>query len=248
MSQPTKTKRRTSERILETIAAGFTEPTTFLKSPTSAIEKVRARKRRIKAGDMKELQKVNREILTKGVTGVGTALLGGTAVGRKVVGAVVPKLIPTTPVGILGATTGAGILLTSKRSRQAVGEFTRDPLRFGAETGEIIEKAVEGKELPGVKEALLGAGIVGAGIVGGVAAKKGAEKLFSKEPKVLTPSQVQSSIALPSDGIPDALTPISDAPVVATTPEPKPTPASVPAVNVKVINKPQVNVANAQSI
>lgn len=238
-------------KFLDVIAAPFLEPTTFIKNPLKARDKVAQRRQDIeKTGDISKVLDVVGETTTSTLIASGAIL--GVANPAAAAG-FAKSLIPTTLKGKLAGITGLGILTTSEKAREVFGKFIQDPTKVGREAGLLIDKAAAGEDVGEVSDAFKTAGLVGAGVAAAVGLGKAAEKLkdkfFSGKPEkaINTPTDVPSSIALPGSEIPNALSPISDKPVVAETPKSAPETSQTP-VNVKVINKPQINVAMAQSI
>lgn len=241
-------------KVLDIVSSILLEPTTFIKSPTQAAFKVEARRKEIrKTGDVGKALDVVGETLTAAGIGAAGILAAGSPAAA---GGIALKALPKTLKGQITAFTAGGILVTSKQARKLAGKFIQDPTKIGREAGLLIDKALSGKDVGGVGEALKKAGIVGAIVAGGVGAVALTKKIFggkgesTKTPDqaINTPSQVPGSIALPISVIPDALTPIVEAPVIAETPKVDAVGAPSAEINVKVINKPQINVAVAQSL
>ena len=181
-----------------------------------------------------------REDILLGIIPLG---IGGTGVFPSVV-----PLIPKTVPGVVGAVTGAGILTSSPSAREFVGGVIKDPLKLGREAGLLIEKAVAGEDIP-FGEAAKVAGIAGLTVAAVVGGKKVIEKFKDRKTidQIPGPSGVPTSIALPTDRVPDVFAPLSEGPVVEETPEAVVPGAGATDINIKVINKPQINVAVAQS-
>lgn len=254
-----KKKQRKIATALDVVSGILLEPTTFIKSPLAAGRKVKARREEIsKTGDVSKAFDVVGETLTAATffTGIGAAARAPRAalVAAK-------KAIPKTPLGKFAGLSAGGILATSKTARK----FAEDPTKIGREAGLLIEKSGKGEKLPGVLDALKIGGLVGAAVVAGAGVKKGLEKIFTKTPDaaVNIPSQVPTSIALPPSPVPIVLAspigltgapgapgaPAVAEPVIAETPKPSETsPPGATEINVKVVNKPHINLAVAQSI
>jgi len=250
-----KKKQPIGSKILDVVSSTLLEPTTLItKGPGEAGRLVKKRREEIS-----RTKDISKALDVVGETLTSTLVAGGLVLGAAnpaAAGGVLRGLIPKTIGGKIGATTLGGVLITSPTARKVVGRFAEDPTKIGREGGILLEKSLSGKEkeIPGVVEALKVGGILGAGVAAAVGAKKVGEKLFGPRPKTVPtttedPTTVPTSIALPSaTSVPDSLAPIADTPVVASTPKPASEMAQVPDVNVKVVNKPQVNVAIAQSI
>lgn len=241
-------------KSLDILSSLMLEPVTVItKGPAAAGQLVKARREEIS-----RTKDIGKALDVVGETLTSTLIAGGLVLGASApatAGQLLKGALPSSLKGYLATSTGLGILATSKQARDFVGKILQDPTKLGREAGLLIDKAFEGKDMGGVSDALRKAGLLGAGVVGGAAAYSGFQALMDKitankpaDTVINTPSQVPSSLALPSDAIPNALSPISSAPVIASpVPEAIPT-ATVPDINVKVINKPQINVAVAQSI
>lgn len=227
---------------LNQISSILLEPTTVFKEGFGvAGRKVQARREKIRLGDRKEAVSVIAETLT------ATALVGAgiLAIGSPLVaGRLIVKALPTTLKGQLGLVTGTGILLSSKVVRKKAGQFIQDPTKVGREAGELIDKVVAGEDTGDIGDVFKTAGLVGAGVgivgAGILLGKKLKDR--KKDIKVVDPSDVPSSNALPISPIPDANSPLSTDPVVALPPETR----SPTEINVRVVNRPQINIAVAQ--
>jgi len=168
-----------------------------------------------------------------------------------IAGKAIISAIPKTIGGKIGLTTAAGILATSQVAREKASSFIQDPTKIGREAGILIDKASKGQETGPVIDAFKTAGIIGgtAAILGTGAIVVKKVKEISADRAINIPSNVPSSIALPNSYIPTALDPLSDAPVISqTAKEPVASLQAPTPVSVKIINKPQINVAVAQSI
>ena len=220
---------------LDIVSSILLEPTTFIKSPTKAGQKVKERREKIRAGDKKEAVGVIAETLT--ATGIAAAaVLGaGTAAGRGVVAKVAPKLLPTTIKKGVVTATGAGILFTSPTARKIAGKFIEDPTKVGREAGEVIEKVKKGEETGKFTDVLKTAGVVGgaAALVGGGIALA---KKLKGDPKPASPSDTPQS-TLPSAALPTGVIPTQA--VATPTSQPVVTPSKEPSTQV-----PSVNVTN----
>ena len=243
-------KRGVGAKVLDVVAATLLEPKTFItKGPLAAGRVVAGR--RVDISQTKDI--------SKALDVVGEAITSTVIAGAVVLGAANPaaaakllsKAIPVTLKGKFAALTVGGILITSKSARDLVFGIVQDPTKFGREAGLLVDKAVAGEDVGGIKEALKTAGFIGAGVAvvagGAVLVKKllGGRSTKVPDTAINTPSQVTSSIALPTTPIPDALTPLSEVPVILETPTPEPSGMPGAEINIKVINKPQINVAVA---
>lgn len=261
LTPPPKKKKKRSKiaKGLDILSSVLLEPTTFIKSPTPAGEKVAARRADVRAGVPGAASSIIAETITSTLI-AGAGILGGAQLAAAskagVLGATLTKagavVIPTTLRGKLLGLTGIGILTTSQAARGFLGGIIQDPTKAGREAGLLIEKALAGEETGGFVDALKKAGIIGGIVAGGAGAIILGKKLLGKgktaDAVLNTPSGVPGSIALPVSVIPDSLAPITEAPVVAEiVKEVIPIPEA-PDINIKVINKPQINLAMAQSI
>ena len=250
-------RQNAGSKALDILSSVLLEPVTLVtKGPSAAGKLVKTRREEIEhTGSVSKAAGVVFETLTAAT--VGAALVGAAAAPATAAGIgfnVGARLLPKTLLGGVGAATGAGILITSSAARSKVADIAQDPTKIGREAGLLIDKAVGGKDVGGLGDAVKTAGLVGAGVVGTVAVLKGVDKVKDiflgdkvADKVINSPSDVPTALALPSDSVPDALAPITDTPVVETTPKPVDT-SPAQAINIKVINKPQVNVAMAQSI
>jgi len=227
---------------LDILSSILLEPTTFIKDPVKAGKLVSDRRAKIRKGEKGEFTKVIAETITSTALAAGAILGGGTVAGRAAVARFAPKLIPKTVKGGLLTSTAGGILLTSPTARRLVSGTIQDPTKTGREAGELIERIANKEDTGSFKDIVKKAGVAGGAIALGAGAIGVGKALIGDK----SPSDVPSSLALPSTPIPNALTPITDEPVVATAAKPAVVPK--PSVNVKVINKPQINLAVAQSL
>ena len=241
--------KRRFAKALDVTSAILLEPTTFIKNPSKAGDIVRDRREDIrKTGDLSKALDVVGETLT--ATAIGAGLILGAS-NPAVAGRLALKALPKTLKGQIGAVTAGGILITSETARKFTGKFIQDPTKIGREAGLLIDKVTskEGSD-SSIMDALKSAGLIGAGVVaGGLVVKK----LFGKNDKtadavVNSPGQVPSSVALPVSPIPTSTQAVTSEPVVKKLEVDTPPIVSTPDINVKVINKPQVNVAVAQSL
>jgi hypothetical protein len=231
------------------------EPTTLItKGPKAAIQKVRERRLDIeKTMDTSKALDVVGETLTA-TAGYAALTLGAAAPAAA--GRAALSVLPKTPKAILGTVTGAGILTTSKTARNYVTKVLQDPTKLGREAGLLIDKAATGKDVGGVVDSLKTAGLIGAGIAATVGAQKLytgiKDKISQKSVSVLSPSEVPvASVVTPttlSAGTVPVATETSAVDNVIEKAVSDVQPVQAPDVNVKVINKPQINVAVAQSL
>lgn len=237
-------------RGLDILSSALLEPTTFIKSPTKAGEKVKARRERIRRGDKKEAVAVVAETLTATAIAASAILGGGTAAGRAVVAKVAPKLLPTTIKKAAVLATGTGILLSSPGARRLVGGLIDDPTKLGRGAGEVIEKVRKGEDTGKFTEVLKTAGIIGAGAVAvGGAVAIGKRVLGGRKAAEVVAQPNAGTIGVPTSAgvgggaIPSqALSSTTDEPVVTPTKEPS---TSVPSVvvknNIKINNRSSAN-------
>ena len=244
---PKRFKQNIGSKILDQISSLLLEPKTVVTKGLGEAGRL-VKKRRPEISRTKDISKA---LDVVGETLTSTLVAGGLILGAAnpaIAGSVAKSLIPKTIGGKIGAITAGGIVTTSGTARKLLGNFLQDPAKIGREAGILIDKAVAGKDTGGVVEALKVAGLIGGGVAATVGAKKIVDKFFNKTPKVESPQTVNTTIALPTDNVPDVSSPIADTPVVASTPKPIESISQMPDINIKVISKPQVNVAMAQSI
>lgn len=234
------------QKALDLAASTLLEPKTLLtKGAGAAIDKVRNRRLTGRPSD------VIGETLTATALYGGAIMAAANPVGAFGVAKSAAKFVaPKSVRGALGYATGLGILSTSKTARDYVMGHLSDPTKTGRQLGRFLDTAVD-KSKEKAKDtnnkwrdflipAGVGAGALGTSILAGKALKNKLSTYF-----------VQDN--LPSVGMgtnPNSgYIPSSNEPVIKTAEalqESKLTPA--PVVNVKINNKPQINVAVAQSI
>jgi len=244
---PKASKRGFFEKGLNILSSTLLEPTTLLTKGFGAAERKVAKRRAdiTRTKDISKALDVVGETLTSTALIAGAVLGGGTVAGRALVAKVAPKLIPKTPKSILLTATGTGILTTSKSARKFVGGILQDPTKTGREAGLLLDRTLAGKEddssfVDIAKKAGV-AGVVIAGVAGGL----GLASKFKNRDK--TPDGISRSPTSIIGGlVPTPLSELSPDPVIAK--KEKPALVSAPAVNIKINNKPQVNVAVAQSL
>ena len=237
-------------KFLDALSSVFLEPKTIItKGFGEAGKLVAKRRKKIRGGDTALGISTIFEIGAAASIPIAATLgIANPAAAAKIAAGLIPKTIG----GKIGAITVGGVLITSKTAREQASKFIADPTKIGREAGILIDKAAKGEETGSVVDALKTAGIIGgtAALVGGAAivGKKALDKFKTPITKIETPSTVPSSIALPTSVIPTSLQAITEPqPVVAKT-APAVLPKTGQDINIKRINKPQLNVAVAQSI
>lgn len=251
--QPFIARKGAVQNTLDLISSTLLEPTTLVtKGPRAAISKVRERRL-----DIARTKDIGKALNVAGEAVTSAGLAAGVVLGAAYPAAAKTALVtalPKTPKGILATVTGAGILTTSKTARKYVGNVLQDPTKLGREAGLLIDKAAgQNKSLPSVGDALKKAGLIGAGVVTGATALKAGKALYNK---LTTKTADKVADVMPSavgayslGSVPTAFSPTTSEPVVSSpAKEPAASSPQAPPVNVKVINKPQVNVAVAQSL
>lgn len=231
------------------------EPTTLItKGPKAAISKVRERR-----VDIAKTHSASKALDVVGETLTATAGYGALTLGAAypaAAGRAALAILPKSPKAILGTITAAGVLTTSHTAREYASKVLQDPTKLGREAGLLIDKAKAGEDVGGISNALKTAGLIGAGVVSGaglIAAGKAAKgyitnKFFGGTADKAADAMPTSVLSYSSGAIPTAFTPSSNEPVVASPAAEKSPTTEPPPVNVKVINKPQINVAVAQSL
>jgi len=235
---------------LDILSSTLLEPTTFIRNPVLAGEKVKQRRADVRAGKKGAVSSIIGETLTATALIGGSVLGAGTLAGRSIVAKTVPKLLPTTIPKALGTATLGGILITSKEARKKTAKIIDDPTKVGREAGKVIDKVVAGEETGRVGDIIKTAGLVGGGAVLGAGVVAGGKKVIDiiKRPKVLEPSksptETPSSAALPSSSIPSQkISSPNEPPVVEPTKE-----VSAPTPSVVVNNNIKINAANKRFI
>jgi hypothetical protein len=242
--------------VLDLLGSAYLEPTTLIKNPAAALKKVRERRQTIAnpRNDPKEEGfKVIGETITATAYGAAATLgiANPAAAGRAILG-----ILPKSPRAVLGTLTGVGILTTSETARKLAANALQDPTRVGREAGLLIDQAVKNKglNLPSVSDAVKTAGIIGAGVVGTAAAYNLGKKAYSyfftnKSPSntviPVTPSGITSSVMGQTSPITSFNT--SGEPAIRSVEQVAPQ-AQVQPINIKINNKPKINVAVAQSL
>lgn len=246
--------KKSGAKALDIISSTLLEPVTLItKGPNKAAELVKKRREEIKATkDLSKAFDVAGEAATS--ASIAAAATLGIANPSAALG-VLKGLVPSTLGGKVAGITGAGILISSAKGREIAARFAQDPTKIGREAGILIDKAAKGEDVGGVVNALKTAGLIGAGVAATAGATKVVKSILNKkkgktaDAAINRPQQVPTSVVTQASPIPDPLDPISDTPVVSSPQEPTVQPmAEAPDINIKVINKPQINVAQAQSI
>lgn len=239
-------KQSKGSKFLDILSSVLLEPTTFIKSPTKAGEKVRVRRKKIRRGVKGEVGKVIGETLTSTALIGGALLGGGTVAGRAIVAKVAPKLIPRTARSIATVATGTGILLVSPTSRKAVLGVLEDPTEVGRQAGRVIEKAAKGEDVGAFGDVLKTAGLVGGAVAGGVGIAKGVEFIKGKIKLATpgkTPMDTPTSAGLPKTPVPTQAIVTQDSEPVVSVQKAKVTPAPSVTVNndIKINNRSSAN-------
>lgn len=160
-SSLTKKVKSVAVKALDLNAAAFSNPLTFIKSPTAAVEK------------FKSQSKKERAVRIVGTTAVaaGAILTGGTSLGRTAAVTAAKKSVPAVGKTLFGspgraATTvlAAGVLTSSPTARKAAVALPKTVFNTGTTVGKAIEKSPNKEKLGEIaaKTALIGAG---AGVV-----------------------------------------------------------------------------------
>ncbi len=184
ITKAAKVVKKTTVKALDLNAAFFTNPVTFIKSPTAAVQK-------FKKQSVKE-----RTLRTIGTTAtLGAAVLtGGTSLGRSTAAkaattagkALVPKTAKGALVTAVAAPAAIGVLSSSKTARKAtVGLISPiENVKRGQSIGTALEKTSGKKDIAdiAVKGAFLGTGA--AALAGGVVVGK---KLLDKQKSSKSP-------------------------------------------------------------
>ena len=161
LSSLTSKVKSVAVKALDLNAAAFSNPLTFIKSPTTAVEK-------FKSQSVKE--NVTRQLATT-ATAAAAILTAGTSLGRTAAVTAVKKAVPTVAKTTLGtparaATTvlSAGALTASPTVRKAAVNLPKTVFKTGETIGKTIEKSPDKEKLGEIaaKTALIGAG---AGVV-----------------------------------------------------------------------------------
>lgn len=255
--------------ILEKIAAIYTDPVGFIKSPTKAIQDVRDKRRRIISGDTQLKSDVTKSIIKNTATALTATFLatapistlGATARG---VGAVAKKVAVSPTVTKTVAGVGAVAVFAPKTFKkfiqtpgasQVVLASAINPLagvataieKGGGILGSAVKTIQDDPSIKNVLTGLAGAGaIAGAGVLG---ATKGREILNAVVPGIknkLTspgPSTSPVPITLPTSS-PGSIQSSSSSPLIEEPATEPPKVSKTPAI--KNVFKPQINIAIAQ--
>lgn len=239
-----KAKKGLGQRVFEGVVRGGANLI------TSGIEKITKKKYGRQTKDSSIFDTKAGKVLGKagGISTIATGIgiIGGTAVGRKAVGKI---LIPKTPIGLLTRLGLGGVLATSSKARKTFVNLPESTFKAGEEIGKAYEGIGGSKPNGNGKDPYLtllpfltGLFGAGAGVVGA--------KIFDKKDEILQTGKGLFDSSLNKDILPEITTPKS-APVNLS---PEETPEEIqkipqkemqPAINIKITNKPQNNIAIA---